>query len=140
MLLVAALLSSAFLFALDNSIVADVQPKIVETFPGSIDKLPWLSVAFALGGASTTLVWLVYLLLLLPAMEVTSLPEDKLFPPHPGCAAILYQSGIGLTFGVPPVIGLRSTRTLTPSITTLLRYSCLKSARRYAAQQISWMP
>lgn len=57
MLLVAALLSSAFLFALDNSIVADVQPKIVEAFPGSIDKLPWLSVAFALGGASTTLVW-----------------------------------------------------------------------------------
>jgi len=50
------ILSSAFLFALDNSIVADVQPMIVEAF-GSIDKLPWLSVAFALGGASTTLVW-----------------------------------------------------------------------------------
>lgn len=56
-LFVFAILSSAFLFALDNSIVADVQPQIIETFPGSIDKLPWLSVAFALGAASTTLVW-----------------------------------------------------------------------------------
>lgn len=55
-------------------------------------------------------------------------------------AAILYQVGIKLTLGVPPVLGLPSTRTLMPSITTLLRYSCLKSARRYAAQQISWMP
>ncbi|MCJ1405451.1 hypothetical protein MMC11_008679 [Xylographa trunciseda] len=54
---VAAILSSVFLFALDNSIVADVQPKIIEAFPGSIDKLPWISVAFALGAASTTLVW-----------------------------------------------------------------------------------
>ncbi|ERF73026.1 hypothetical protein EPUS_07120 [Endocarpon pusillum Z07020] len=56
-LLVVGILSSAFLFALDNSIVADVQPQIIETYPGSIDKLPWLSVAFALGAASTTLVW-----------------------------------------------------------------------------------
>lgn len=52
----AGIYSSAFLFSLDNSIVADVQPKIIEAF-GSIDKLPWLSVAFALGSASTTLVW-----------------------------------------------------------------------------------
>ncbi|KAL9585335.1 MAG: hypothetical protein Q9212_001594 [Teloschistes hypoglaucus] len=56
-LLVIAILCSAFLFALDNSIVADVQPRIIQTFPGSIDKLPWLSVAFALGGAASTLVW-----------------------------------------------------------------------------------
>jgi hypothetical protein len=56
-LFVVGILSSAFLFALDNSIVADVQPQIIQTYPGSIDKLPWLSVAFALGAASTTLVW-----------------------------------------------------------------------------------
>ena len=56
-LVVFAILSSAFLFALDNSIVADIQPRIIQTFVGSIDKLPWLSVAFALGGAASTLVW-----------------------------------------------------------------------------------
>lgn len=44
-LLVLSILSSTFLFALDNTIVADVQPAIVERF-GSIDKLPWLSVSF----------------------------------------------------------------------------------------------
>jgi len=55
-LLVAGVLSCTFLFSLDNSIVADVQPKIVGTF-GQIDKLPWLSVAFALGTASSALVW-----------------------------------------------------------------------------------
>ena len=58
-LFVLAILSSAFLFALDNSIVADIQPQIISTFVGSVDKLPWLSVAFALGAASTTLVWYV---------------------------------------------------------------------------------
>ncbi|KAI4123474.1 MAG: hypothetical protein LQ338_005238 [Usnochroma carphineum] len=56
-LVVIGILSSAFLFALDNSIVADIQPRIIRTFVGSIDKLPWLSVAFALGGAASTLVW-----------------------------------------------------------------------------------
>ncbi|KAI9776218.1 MAG: hypothetical protein M1839_000539 [Geoglossum umbratile] len=55
-LVVVGILSSAFLFALDNSIVADVQPKIIQTFR-DIDKLPWLSVAFALGSAASTLIW-----------------------------------------------------------------------------------
>jgi hypothetical protein len=55
-LLIFAILSSTLLFSLDNSIVADIQPKIIGTF-GNIDKLPWLSVAFALGTAATTLVW-----------------------------------------------------------------------------------
>ncbi|KAH0548215.1 hypothetical protein GP486_008069 [Trichoglossum hirsutum] len=55
-LVVLAILSSTFLFALDNTVVADVQPTIVERF-GDIGKLPWLSVAFLLGTASTILVW-----------------------------------------------------------------------------------
>ncbi|KAI9677145.1 MAG: hypothetical protein M1829_002719 [Trizodia sp. TS-e1964] len=55
-LVVLSILSSTFLFALDNTIVADVQPAIVERF-GDISKLPWLSVAFLLGAASTNLVW-----------------------------------------------------------------------------------
>lgn len=55
-IVVISILSSTFLFALDNTIVADVQPKIVERF-GSISKLPWLSVAFLVAAASTNLVW-----------------------------------------------------------------------------------
>ncbi|KAI9676065.1 MAG: hypothetical protein M1817_000808 [Caeruleum heppii] len=55
-LAIVSILSSAFLFALDNSIVADIQPAIVARF-GDIEKLPWLSVTFNLGAAATTLVW-----------------------------------------------------------------------------------
>lgn len=55
-LVVLSILSSTFLFALDNTIVADVQPAIVERF-GSIEKLPWLSVAFLVAAAATNLVW-----------------------------------------------------------------------------------
>ena len=54
-----ALLSSTFLFALDNTVVADVQPQIIESL-GEIDKLPWVSVNFALGALSTSLVWFVW--------------------------------------------------------------------------------
>jgi len=53
---VAAILSSTFLFALDNTIVADVQPAIVEHF-GDVSKLSWLSVSFLMGAAATNLVW-----------------------------------------------------------------------------------
>ncbi|KAA8652911.1 uncharacterized protein ATNIH1004_001820 [Aspergillus tanneri] len=53
---VTAILSSVFLFALDQTIVADVQPNIIAEF-GSINKLPWLSVSFLLGTASTNLLW-----------------------------------------------------------------------------------
>jgi len=55
-IVVLAILSSTFLFALDNTIVADVQPAIVLHF-GSVDKLAWLSVAFLVGAAATNLVW-----------------------------------------------------------------------------------
>ncbi|KAE8141611.1 MFS general substrate transporter [Aspergillus pseudotamarii] len=53
---VTAILSSVFLFALDQTIVADVQPNIIAEFD-SISKLPWLSVSFLLGTASTNLLW-----------------------------------------------------------------------------------
>jgi hypothetical protein len=55
-LVVVAILSSIFLFSLDNTIVAVIQPPVVETF-GTVGKLPWLSVAFLLGAASTNLIW-----------------------------------------------------------------------------------
>lgn len=54
MCVVISLLSSMLLFALDNTVVADIQPKVILTF-GNIDKLPWVSVAFALGGIAVNL-------------------------------------------------------------------------------------
>lgn len=54
---VLSILSSTFLFSLDNTIVADVQPPIVRQFQAT-EKLPWLSVAFLLGATGTTLSWL----------------------------------------------------------------------------------
>jgi hypothetical protein len=55
-LLISSILTSTFLFGLDTTIVADVQPAIVKEFD-SIDRLPWISVAFLLLSASTTLFW-----------------------------------------------------------------------------------
>ncbi|KAI9829987.1 MAG: hypothetical protein M1826_005160 [Phylliscum demangeonii] len=55
-LVVLAILSSTFLFALDNLVIATLQPVLIEKF-GEIEKLPWLSVAFLLGALSTNLVW-----------------------------------------------------------------------------------
>jgi MFS family permease len=55
-LVVVSILSSSFLFALDNTIVADIQPVIVTHFD-AVSKLSWLSVAFLIGAAATNLVW-----------------------------------------------------------------------------------
>ncbi|KAJ5847628.1 hypothetical protein N7455_011585 [Penicillium solitum] len=55
-LVVLSIFSCVFLFALDNTIVADVQPAIVKQFE-DLAMLPWLSLAFMLGAASTLLIW-----------------------------------------------------------------------------------
>lgn len=52
--LLISLLSSMFLFALDNTVVADAQPRIIETF-GHVKLLPWISVAYALGAIALNL-------------------------------------------------------------------------------------
>lgn len=57
-LVLVAILSSTFLFSLDNTVVADVQPTIVRQF-GSVDKLTWLSVGYLLGSTTTNLLWYV---------------------------------------------------------------------------------
>ncbi|KAM5489923.1 Efflux pump dep3 [Microsporum audouinii] len=44
----ASMLSTTFLFSLDNTIVADIQPAILELF-GQVQLLPWIGVGFALG-------------------------------------------------------------------------------------------
>ncbi|KAK2759174.1 hypothetical protein FQN54_003274 [Arachnomyces sp. PD_36] len=53
-LVVIAILSSIFLYSLDNTIVADISPAVVNRF-GDTVKLPWLSVGFLLGGAAVVL-------------------------------------------------------------------------------------
>ena len=55
-LLVVGVFSAQFLFSLDNTIVADIQPRIVEEL-GEIEKLTWITVAFELGAVSANLVW-----------------------------------------------------------------------------------
>ena len=57
-LVVVSILSSTFLYALDNTVVADVQPKIVDRF-GQIQKLPWLPIAFLVACVATNLIWCV---------------------------------------------------------------------------------
>lgn len=48
--------SSIFFYALDNTVVADIQPVIIEDL-GELEKLTWLSVAFLLGATATNLIW-----------------------------------------------------------------------------------
>ena len=55
-LIVIAIFSTNFLFALDNTIVANIQPAIIRDL-GEINKLPWISVGFPLAAASTNFVW-----------------------------------------------------------------------------------
>lgn len=66
-----SLLAALFLFALDNTIVANVQGKIIHTF-GGIEKLPWISVAFALGAVATNLLWYVVARTLFLSILLTS--------------------------------------------------------------------
>jgi MFS family permease len=49
-----AFLVGLFLFALDNTIVADVQPAIVAEFH-SVDKIEWLATAFFLSATGTNI-------------------------------------------------------------------------------------
>ncbi|KAI9164036.1 Efflux pump DEP3 [Paramyrothecium foliicola] len=46
-----SLIASVLLFALDNTIVADLQPSIIEAF-GDIENLAWIGVGFALGSVA----------------------------------------------------------------------------------------
>jgi hypothetical protein len=55
-LIVLAILSSTFFYGLDNTVAANVQPVIVTQF-GALDRLPWISVAFLIGAASTNFFW-----------------------------------------------------------------------------------
>ncbi|KAF1815531.1 MFS general substrate transporter [Eremomyces bilateralis CBS 781.70] len=51
-LVLVALYLAAFLYGLDNTIVADVQGPVIETF-GNVDKIGWLGIGFPLGSIAT---------------------------------------------------------------------------------------
>jgi MFS family permease len=51
-----SMLFSGFLYALDATVIADLQAVLVEEF-GEIQKLPWLSVAFLLCATASNLFW-----------------------------------------------------------------------------------
>ncbi|KGO47753.1 Major facilitator superfamily domain, general substrate transporter [Penicillium expansum] len=55
-LTLASILASTFLYALDATVVADLQSVIVQDL-GGVTKLSWLSVAFLLSATATNLVW-----------------------------------------------------------------------------------
>ncbi|KAF2199790.1 putative efflux pump antibiotic resistance protein [Delitschia confertaspora ATCC 74209] len=55
-LILLSILSCTFLYGLDQTIVANVQPAIVSRFD-SLSELAWISVAFLLAAASSNLFW-----------------------------------------------------------------------------------
>jgi MFS family permease len=55
-LVIIAILSSHMLFALDNTITANLQPAIIETFQQA-DEISWLSTGFALTSSALVLPW-----------------------------------------------------------------------------------
>ena len=55
-LVVTAVLSTTFLYALDNTIVANIRPSIILSL-GHINKLPWMSVAYAVGEVGSNPFW-----------------------------------------------------------------------------------
>src|ERR1700712_5195673 len=50
------MLGSTFLYALDNTVVADVGANVILSL-GGLEKLPWLGTAFTWAAMSTVLVW-----------------------------------------------------------------------------------
>lgn len=55
-LVVTSMMISTFLYALDNTVVVDVQVDIIRSL-GQVQKLPWLGTAFAWATMSTILPW-----------------------------------------------------------------------------------
>ncbi|RYO76816.1 hypothetical protein DL764_010277 [Monosporascus ibericus] len=54
-LTVGAILSCVFLYALDTTVVADIQPDIIESL-GDFQKFPWLATAYALPACALVLI------------------------------------------------------------------------------------
>ena len=54
-----AVLSATFLYALDNTIMANVRPNIIETFGNKVEILPWLSISYPMGEVGANPLWFV---------------------------------------------------------------------------------
>lgn len=59
---VLSIFSSVFLYALDNTVVATIQPAIIDHLH-HIEKLPWVSVAFQVTSVALDLTWYVHSIL-----------------------------------------------------------------------------
>jgi hypothetical protein len=57
-LVIMAVLSPTFLYALDNTVMANVRPSIIDTF-GELDMITWLSVAYPMGELGANPLWYV---------------------------------------------------------------------------------
>jgi len=55
-LVLTAIISSTFLYALDNTIMANIRPDIVDSL-GHMEMLPWISVSYPLGEVGTCPFW-----------------------------------------------------------------------------------
>lgn len=82
-------MASFLLYALDTTIVATIQPAIVHAF-GRVDLVPWLSVAFALASAASTLMW---------SKAYGTFSSKKLFIG----GTVLFMAASGLCGGAPNI-------------------------------------
>lgn len=55
-----AVLSATFLYALDNTVMANVRPSIIETFGNRVDTLAWLSISYPMGEVGANPLWYAY--------------------------------------------------------------------------------
>ncbi|PVH92939.1 MFS general substrate transporter [Periconia macrospinosa] len=122
---VTAILSSVFLYSLDNTVVADIQPDIIKSL-GEIEKLPWLSIAFMVTCVATNSIWgkiytqfdakLLYLICLF-LFEVGS----ALCGAAPTMSAMIAGrvlaglGGIGLYIGVMTLLSINTTEQERPT-------------------------
>jgi MFS family permease len=87
-----AVYSSAFLYGLDNTIVADIQAAAVETF-GAVEKLGWLGIGFPLGSIATILsIGKAYSIFNVKWMYIASL--------------VIFEAGSALCGGAPSMNAL----------------------------------
>lgn len=56
---VLSILSSTFLYALDNTVTANVRPSMIETFGNRVEWLTWLSVSYPMGEVGMSPLWYV---------------------------------------------------------------------------------
>lgn len=72
-IVVVAILAPTFLYALDNTIMANVRPSIIDTFD-RVDMLTWLSVSYPMGEVGANPLWFVFPTFLAICTDLTDHP------------------------------------------------------------------